>query len=371
MKLGLRKNLLRVGVALGLIVGGLASARPSEAADTPPAIPHVWVITLENESANASFGPASPAHYLNSLRSQGVFVPRYFGIGHASLDNYIAMVSGQGPNILTQADCVFYMDVVPGIVGLDGQAIGLGCVYPKAVKTLVNQLEAKGLTWKGYMQDMGNNVTRERATCGHPALLTVDGTQSATASDNYATRHNPFMYFHSIIDNKANCNAHVVPLTPLASDLASAATTPNFSFITPSLCDDGHDAPCADGRPGGLVSADLFLQTWVPQILASPAYQEGGMIIINFDESSTSDAKACCKEQPNLGGSPLPGISGPGGGRTGAVILSTHTAPGTESPNAYNHYSLLRSLEDLFGVKHLGFAGSKGVTSFGTDIYSN
>src|SRR5207253_10184631 len=131
-----------------------------------------------------------------------------------------------------------------------------GCVYPKTVKTLVNQLAAKGLTWKGYMQDMGNTPSREPATCAHPAPLTADGTQSATKKDNYATRHNPFMYFHSVIDNKANCNAHVVPLTPLTNDLASVATTPNFSFITPSLCDDGHDAPCADGRPGGLVSAD-------------------------------------------------------------------------------------------------------------------
>ena len=95
--------------------------------------------------------------------------------------------------------------------------------------------------------------TREAATCGHPAVGSADGTQKATAKDNYAARHDPFVYFHSIIDSPV-CNQRVVPLTALPHDLASEADTPAFSFITPSLCEDGHDAPCADGRPGGLVS---------------------------------------------------------------------------------------------------------------------
>jgi hypothetical protein len=357
---------------LGLFVfvaaaAGFASA-PARAATTPP-IKHVWVITLENEAADTSFGASSPAHFLNNtLRKQGVFVEQYYGTGHASLDNYIAMVSGQNANAITQADCPYFINVVPGTIGLNGQSYGLGCVYPTAVKTIADQLEAKGLTWKGYMQDMGKDPTREAATCAHPALNAADNTEAATPKDSYATRHNPFMYFHSIID-EPSCQHNVVPLTPLVADLASAATTPNFSFITPSLCEDGHDAPCADGRPGGLVSADAFLATWVPKIMASPAYADG-MIIINFDESETSDSSACCGEQPNPGGSPFPGISGQGGGRTGGVILSPFTAAGTVSKVPYNHFSLLRSLEDVFGLDHLGFAAADGLVPFGADIYS-
>ncbi|MEY2473849.1 MAG: hypothetical protein QOK28_3178, partial [Actinomycetota bacterium] len=352
-----------------LLVAAVGFA-PTPARAATPAVKHVWVITLENEAADTSFGPASPAHYLNNtLRKIGVFVEQYYGTGHASLDNYVSMVSGQGANPVTQGDCPYFINVVPGTIGLDGQAYGVGCVYPAAVQTIADQLEAKGLTWKGYMQDMGKDPSREAATCAHPAFNTADNTEAATAKDNYATRHNPFMYFHSIID-EPSCQTHVVPLTPLASDLASVATTPNFSFITPSLCEDGHDAPCADGRPGGLVSADAFLATWVPKIMASPAYADGGMIIVNFDESDSSDASACCGEQPNPGGSPMPGIGGQGGGRTGAVIVSQFTAPGTVSHVPYNHYSLLRSLEDVFGLGHLGFAAADGLVPFGADIYS-
>jgi hypothetical protein len=360
---------MRWVAALFLLAGSVLVASPAHAAATPP-IKHVWVITLENEAADTSFGADSPAHYLNNtLRKEGVFVEQYFGTGHASLDNYIAMVSGQGANPITQADCPYFIDVVPGTIGLEGQSYGVGCVYPKPVLTIADQLEAKGLTWRQYAQDMGKDPTREAATCAHPELNSADNTEAATAKDSYATRHVGFMYFHSIID-EPSCQTHVVPLTPLATDLASAATTPNVSFITPSLCEDGHDAPCADGRPGGLVSADAFLATWVPKIMASPAYRDSGVIIINFDESDTSDSDACCGQHPNPGGSPFPGISGQGGGRTGAVILSPFTAPGTVSKVPYNHFSLLRSIEDVFGLAHLGFAGADGLVPFGADVYS-
>src|SRR5437764_286126 len=109
---------------------------------------------------------------------------------------------------------------------------------------------------------MGNRPS-DPATCRHRALDCQDHPQSARVGDQYATRHNPFVYFHSIIDSPI-CDTNVVPLTQLATDLQRMRTTPNYVFITPNLCDDGHDAPCVDGRPGGLVSADAFLQEWVP-----------------------------------------------------------------------------------------------------------
>ena len=358
---------LRVRV-LALALLCLLAAAPAASAATPQ-IRHVWVIVLENESASTTFAANSPAHFLaHDLPAAGAYIPNYFGVGHASLDNYIAMISGQAPNPDTQGDCQMYTDFVPGLAGPNGQAVGVGCVYPSSVKTVADQLQAKGLGWKGYMQDMGNDPAREPATCGHPALNSSDGTQQATAKDSYAARHDPFVYFHSIIDSSV-CKQRVVPLTALPADLSSEATTPAFSFITPSLCEDGHDSPCADGRPGGLVSADAFLRTWIPPITGSPAYADGGLVIVTFDESDTSDASSCCGEMPGPN-SPLPGIGGAGGGRVGAVMLSPFIKPGTVSSKSYNHYSLLRSIEDDFGLSHLGFAAASGPVSFGADVFT-
>jgi phosphatidylinositol-3-phosphatase len=354
-----------------LVLGGaLLGARGTVAAAAPPPIGHVFVIVLENEDAASAFGATSPAPYLAStLPSEGVELSGYYGIGHESLDNYIAMISGQAPNPETQADCQVFADVLPGLAAADGQVIGDGCVYPASVPTLAGQLTAARRTWKGYMQDMGADPSREPATCAHPTLDSADKTQKATATDEYAARHNPFVYFHSIIDDQPYCDAHDVGLSQLPGDLASAQTTPSLSFITPDLCEDGHDAPCADGRPGGLTSADAFLRTWVPQITASPAFRDG-LLLITFDESET-DSTACCGE-PTDPNTPLPGASppGPGGGRIGAVVLSPFVAPGTVSTVPYNHYSLLRSLEDIWGLAHLGYAAQPGLAPFGADVYS-
>ena len=110
----------------------------------------------------------------------------------------------------------------------------------------------------------------------------------------YAPRHDPFVYFHSITDDVRYCDAHVINFRALAPAMWQAGTTPNLSFITPDVCDDGHDSPCKDGRPGGLRTANKFLRTWVPRITGSPAYRRDGLLVILFDEASRSDSSACC-----------------------------------------------------------------------------
>jgi hypothetical protein len=370
-------------VALSLIlVAGACSASDSNkgasAVLTDIAVPHatkkighVFVINLENENYAATWGAASKAKYLNgTLRKQGVLLTKYDAIGHVSLDNYIAEISGQSPSRSTQLDCSTYTNFVATGTGAFGQALGDGCVYPKTVKTIADQLTTAHKTWKGYMEDIGNSPT-EAKTCRHPALGAADTTLHPTATDMYATRHDPFMYFHSIIDSAA-CATKVVGLPVLTADLKSAAKTPNLSFITPNVCDDGHDAPCADGRPGGLTSADKFLKTWVPKILASPAYKADGMLVITSDEAGlgkTGDSTACCKtpKSPNVA---KPGLTGPGGGKVGALVLSVNTKPNTTSTVAYNHYALLCSMENVWGLKHLGFAGAPGLVCFGKDVFN-
>ena len=153
----------------------------------------------------------------------------------------------------------------------------------------------------------------------------------------------------------------------LKHDLGDAAGTPNFAYIVPNLCHDGHDAPCKNGEPGGLISADAFLRRWVPRILASPAFKQDGLLVVTFDEGTDGDA--CCGEQP-LPGGPVPGQFGPGGGRIGAVLLSPFIQPGTVSTQTYNHYSFLRSIENLFGLGYLGYAAAPQLHTFGSDVYT-
>jgi hypothetical protein len=417
------------------------------AALAPGSINNVLVIELENEDATSTFGSGSVATYLNgTLVPKGELLENYYATGHVSLDNYIAQISGQAPTPLTDSDCDLtqYVNVTPGTddpnsATYPGQVDGNGCVYPaptattNGAPTIANQLDAADppnatthvASWREYAEDMGNDPTRDGGTadplggtdCAHPTVGGTDGAAVAEASDGYATRHNPFMYFHSIIDNTAECNANVVPRgtvavgTPstfngtqlsdtftghLANDLSSEATTPKFGFITPNLCDDGHDATCAGtnlegGKTGGLTAADIWLKHYMPLIMASPSYQSGQMlVVITSDEGDTSDTTACCNEQPGpnwaypgssplLGAAPTTPGADPGGGRIGALLLnSAHIQPGTvDTTGFYNHYSALRSYEDLLGLTtggtdgegHLGFAAAPGLTPFGQDIF--
>jgi hypothetical protein len=398
--------LFSVASALGVTSCSSTSSQPAAILETVAVtgkVKHVWVVTLENQNYATTFGTSTKIPYLaQTLAGQGAMLQGYYGTGHVSLDNYVSMVSGQSGSVDTVADCQTYQDFTQTSTSLTGfgQIVGTGCVYPASVKTIADQLTAANLTWKGYMEDMGNDPTREAATCGHPALNAVDLTQTAEApsasvpkGDQYATRHDPFMYFHSIIDSP-DCATHVVPLTGLASDLAQISTTANVNFITPNLCDDGHDAPCVDGRPGGMTTANVFLQTLIPEIMASPAYQQDGLILINFDEGTytltvnssggyvlTFPGNACCGETlgPNLPPYPLTESLGSytlvyggfGGDNTGAVALSPFIKPGTVSTVQYNHFSMLRTLEDIFGLQQLGNAANPTLAPFGTDVFTN
>ena len=176
-----------------------------------------------------------------------------------------------------------------------------------------------------------------------------------------------------MIGSQSYCDQHILSFQPLLTDLSSAATTPNFSWLSPNLCNDGHDAPCANGDPGGLINADAFLRIWVPEIMNSPAYKDNGLIIITFDEGTTDTA--CCGEtsgvSPSHPNSAEPGMQGPGGGDVGALLLSPFIKPGTVSTVDYNHYSTLRTIEDIFSLSHLGDAAMPQVKSFGPDVFSN
>jgi hypothetical protein len=411
----------RIAAALALAATPLMGAPTASADPTLPPVKHVWTIMLENsdlvETLVTDVGAGS-SYLAGTLAPMGAFVPNYFGTGHSSLDNYVSMVGGQGPTPQTQGDCsddnVVGGDYVHSHFDADGQALGTpaaiaagqaGCVYAADVPTIANQITEHGLTWRTYAEDVDGSPATLRTTCQAARWANRTNAEPGAPSvaiNDYKRKHDPLVYFHSVTGLEpasgapsAECDANEVGLGRLPVDLTSASTTPTWSYIVPNQCSDGHDMPCRDGRPGGVQQADDFLRTWVPRITGSPAFADGGLLIVTFDEGS--EALSCCNEvtSPNLPPNKDNGFAAPpsaltkGGGQVGAFLVSPYITPGTVSPLSYNHYSYLRSMEDLLrlgptatipgsdGAGHIGYAGSQGgstanaPTSFGADIFTN
>lgn len=378
-----------------IVLAGAETVLPA-AASAPPTITttglthgeikHVWLIALSDKSFTAAFTGLNHNTYLwQTLRHQGVLVKNYFATGHYAMDDYISLVSGQGPQPDTQNDCDgpasnFGSDNGIGLTGRNGivttsgvdlgQVISQpgpnspetlsanttnGCVYPLDVPTLFNQFNAAGVTWKGYAQDLGNVADREQANaCGYPGASTnnpdtnptnlaspggdVTSFTNGQGDDQYVASHFPFAWFHSLTGGTANgvaysalndpatggtnCDgAHIAnldsPSAGLVHDLQDESTTPAFSWISPDTCSDGRDQVCQgnnlsgafsapsvpnyspSGEPsyqpetttptnytGGLYATDLFLEYYIPLIEASPAFADGGLIDITFDEAT-------------------------------------------------------------------------------------
>lgn len=294
---------------------------------------HVFVIALTTSGYRAAFGPGSVAHYLNrKLRRKGVLLSSYRTLGGSELPDYLAMVSGQAPNADTRGDCTTYAEFSESAkAASDGQVTGPGCVYPDTVLTVADQVTASGKPWKAYLADMSD------ATCVHPNSNAADDAALPGADSDYDTRHNPFIYFHSLLD-LGGCSSNDVGLQSLAKDLRKAKRTPTYAFVAPGLCDEPSAGACPDGSPDGLAGEDAFLERWVPAILASAAYKQGGVLMIVFAKAPATNA------------------SGPV--RTGALILSSTVKAGSTVSTRYSPYSVLRSVEDLLGYTPLVHAKS-------------
>jgi hypothetical protein len=278
-----------------------------------PPLQHVFIIMAENmsfEEVTTTHGSEAP--YLNALAAAHVRHEAYYGVAHPSLGNYTAMISGQIPTSSELHNCPRYSN----------------CIRPGP--TLAAQLDAKSRTWRGYFESMP-------FPCARPTGLFDDYNYG------YATRHNPFVYFREIVDDEAYCNAHVVPYEKdFKKDLES--TPPNFAFIVPNTCNDGHDTGCKVGKTA-LEVLDGWLEENVPPILKFVYTNPGSLLIITFDESESGDRSACCNQSPQHGG-----------GRIDFVMVAPglERKPGHRSKVPANHYSLLRTLQDGFGVKPLG-----------------
>jgi hypothetical protein len=177
--------------------------------------------------------------------------------------------------------------------------------------SVVDQLEHAGLSWKGYMEDLP-----------HPCF-------TGASAAGYAKKHDPFAYYTRIVNRPARCR-RIVPLSRLAAD-ERARALPRFVWITPNLCHDMHDCDVATG--------DRFLSRLVPPLLASLGPR--GLLFITWDEGSSDDS--CCRLAF--------------GGHIVTIAAGSLARRGARLPAPADHYSLLQTLEDLFGLPRLRGAG--------------
>jgi phosphatidylinositol-3-phosphatase len=181
-------------------------------------------------------------------------------------------------------------------------------------RSIADQLEEAGVSWKAYLGGMPR-------ACFKGAF-----------SGRYAKKHNPFMYYRSVAGSSSRCRK-VVPEGQLSRDLR-AGKLPTFSFLAPDLCDDTHDCPVDSG--------DRYLSRVVPSILR--ALGPDGYLVLTYDEGTTNAHV---------------------GGRIPTVIAGTGVRRGSQPSATYNHYSLLRLIEDSLRLPRLGHAGDVGVRSLG------
>ena len=375
-------------------------------APTLPPIKHVFLIVLSNQPYSQSFGGTASAPYLaKTLAGKGELISNYYSVAGGSLANEIALISGQGPTQQTLANCPVFQEITPATVDDTGQVIGDGCGYPEGVITIGDQLKGARLTYRAYLETRVASDDPQTERC-----RPLPGSAPGGPDQPYAAWRNPFLYFAAT--DKAACSQANVPLSQLDKDLKSKSDTPALSYIVPDLCDSGAGAPCEPNGASGMPAADAFLKSVVPKIEKSPAYLSGGMIAITFDQApqtaAGADSSSCCSQPayPNVTATPTPSDGStpppdttvttptettspttstdadgmptgcgnctlPGGGVVGLLLLSKYVKPGTlNGSDLYNHFSLLASIEDLFGLDRLGYASASGLPVFGASVYN-
>jgi hypothetical protein len=275
--------------------------------DTTTGIPrftHVFVIVMENTSYSTLMA-ATNTPYIQSLVGMYASGSNYHGAAHPSLPNYIIMTSGEASMSAPACDCS--PDPTAGMCsGLTCNAFLSACGCPQTITHVGDQLEAAGLSWKDYGEDMGT-------AC------------NLTAAGGYAPKHVPFLYYDDVQTDPARCTSHVVDYAAnFATDLA--ATAPAYSLIAPNLTHDMHD-PVPAGATN-YANGDAWLMSNVPPILASTAYTNGGLLVIVWDEDDLSGLLAADDPIPMIVMSPY--------AKSGGFVSAVHA----------DHRALLATIED-------------------------
>jgi acid phosphatase len=276
-------------IALTGTGGAQASGTARAARDGVPAFHHVFVVVMEN----LDYATALETPGLDHLANSWALATSYYGASHPSLPNYLALTGGSTFGVTS--DCVTcYVDAA----------------------NLFSQLSSAHLSFDAYLE-------------GVPGACYL----APWGGNDYASKHNPFRYYDDVRASPRLCS-HLRPYGELAPLLrGSSASVPDYVWVTPNLCDDGHDCPPS--------TAAAWLSKFVSEVTASAAWKDHGVLFVTWDESDGDDSAVVAPGRIAASG---------GGGHVMTLVIAPGLRRGLRVGVAYNHYSLLATVEDAFGL---------------------
>jgi hypothetical protein len=368
---------LAAALALSAGLAQSAAAHPAGHQNRGPEPKHIFVIMMENHGFSQIIGNTADAPFINQLAAHANVATNYFGVTHPSLTNYLSAISGSFQGIWD--DCKAGSDVfcapeefIPGsgdgTAGdylTDAQiASASATAHLFSGANIVDQLDARGLSWRAYMQTMpevGSQVEY------WPVIDTPTGPVTVKL---YAQKHNPFMYFSDINYPGSARLVNIVPFKfkRFAADLRSRHV-PNLVWISPDQCNDMHGISASTasliGNPncgfpdsgldhGAIQLGDAFLKKAVRAITHSRTWRtEASSLVIVWDEDDYSGIDGCCGSPTGKNGVVLGGASAP-------LLVINSNGRGESTAVAANHYSLLATIEHLWQLPCLANACAIG-----------
>ncbi len=317
----MRRTIAIAGFAtlIATVFGAAPVSANSDHADRNSSPQHVFVIMMENTGYDSLIGnPNAP--WINAAAEKYGVATNYYGVTHPSQPNYIAATSGSTNGVPNDNDITVN------------------------VPSIVDQLESHHKTWKAYMESYSLCTTPLDHACGNQL---------------YERKHNPFISYLDVQSNPARV-ANIVDFSQLNADLASRDLA-NYVWISPNQCNDMHGRaatpadPCDFSQVPSLIhTGDTFLKDTVGNIMESRAWTDNSVIFVTWDESDFTgsgpfgfgDTSGCCDANP-------------GGGHVLTLVITHDQHHARQSDEAFNHYSMLRTIQDGWHLGCLAFTCDK------------
>ena len=328
-------------VCLGL-GAATAIAAPMSADQLIPRYSHIFVILDENKNYEQILDPAAAPEISALARTYGV-ATQFYAETHPSEANYVALLGGD--TFGTHDDDAYYCHQGSTQAFCDGASTLQYPDHTVHAPHLGDQLQAAGLDWKGYYESIPEPGSGA-VTASDPAF--DNGTRKTAL---YASKHSGFMNFAAVQSDPRRAE-HIVGFERLKADL-NAGTSPAFSLVVPNQCNDMHGlhgpgvpADCDGANVAALIRrGDAANGALVREIMASSTWRspDNVAIVLSFDEGSGRTTEGCCGVTPGS-------ASNGGGGHIPTLVITNHGPRGLADATPFSHYSLLRTLEDAFGL---------------------